>query len=58
MSLVERLEKMAKEQDRKVWTSVPHGYNSAAADLRDLLDEARKELVRATQIPADRIRNG
>ena len=52
MSLVERLEKEARRLDLdKVWgpftvSHTVHGYNQEAADLRDLLLEAARELKR------------
>lgn len=45
MNLVQRLEAVAKEQDRRVIEQLGRRtYNEGAADLRDLLEAAAKRL--------------
>lgn len=41
-TLVERLEKAARDLDAKVWTDKPYGYVMSIANARDLYQDAAK----------------
>ena len=46
-TLIAKLENAAWHANRRVWQSVPHGYDLQQFDLYEMLEEAAKELKKS-----------
>ena len=53
MGLLERLDAEIKKQDRRVIASLSHRYDQNAADFRQLLEDAKREIDRTRFIIAN-----